>query len=45
MNYVETEAPAGLTLVEWSNSRVKAAPRRRPRLRLVPPKVRVAFAF
>jgi hypothetical protein len=45
MNYIETEAPADMTLVEWSNSRVKATPRRWPRLRLTPPRVRPAFAF
>jgi hypothetical protein len=44
MNYIETSAPAGMTLVEWSNGR-KAAPRRRPRLRLTPPRIRPAFAF
>jgi hypothetical protein len=45
MNYIETEAPADMTLVEWSNSRVKAAPRRRLRLRVNPPRIRPAFAF
>jgi len=45
MNYIETEAPADMTLVEWSNSRVKAAVRRRPRLRVAPPRIRPAFAF
>jgi len=45
MNYIETEAPADMTLVAWSNSRVKAAPRRRLRLRLAPPRIRPAFAF
>ena len=45
MNYIETEATVGMTLVDWSNSRVKAAPRRRPRLRLTPPRIRPAFAF
>lgn len=44
MNYIETEAPAGLTLVEWSNRRVQASARRR-RIRLTPPRVRPAFAF
>jgi len=29
MNYVETEAPAGLTLVEWRRARAAASPRRR----------------
>jgi hypothetical protein len=42
MNYVETSAPAGLTLVEWRATR-QAAPRRR-RFRLAPPRVRLAFA-
>ena len=44
MNYIETEAPAHMTLVDWSNSRVKAAPRRR-RIRVSPPRFRPAFAF
>jgi hypothetical protein len=44
MNYIETEAPAGLTLVEWSRTRVLATPRRR-RIRLSPPRIRTAFAF
>jgi hypothetical protein len=42
MNYIETEAPADMTLVAWSNSRVKATPRR---LRIAPPRIRPAFAF
>jgi hypothetical protein len=33
MNYVETAAPAGLTLVEWRQSRVDSSRRRRHRLR------------
>jgi hypothetical protein len=41
MNYVETTAPAELTLVEWRRTRM-AAPRRR-RIRLAPPRVRFAF--
>jgi hypothetical protein len=46
MNYIETEAPADMTLVAWSNSRVKAGPRRlRLRLRLAPPRLRPAFAY
>jgi hypothetical protein len=44
MNYIETEAPAGLTLVEWSRTRVQATARRR-RIRLTPPRIRTAFAF
>lgn len=43
MNYVETSAPAGLTLVEWRASRLAATPRRR-RFRFAPPRVRLAFA-
>ena len=43
MNYVETSAPAELTLVEWRASRLAAVPRRR-RLRFAPPRVRLAFA-
>lgn len=45
MNYIETEAPADMTLVAWSNSRVKATPRRRLRLRIAPPRISPAFAF
>ena len=41
MNYIETSAPAELTLVEWKQSRM-ATPRRR-RFRLAPPRVRLAF--
>ena len=41
MNYVETEASAGLTLVEWRRSLSVRKPRRRPGLRLRRP----AFAF
>ena len=43
MNYVETEAPAGLTLVEWKQARLDATPRRR-RFRFTPPRVRLALA-
>ena len=43
MNYVETSAPAELTLVEWKASRLAATPRRR-RFRFAPPRVRLAFA-
>jgi hypothetical protein len=43
MNYVETSAPAELTLVEWKAGRLAATPRRR-RFRFTPPRVRLAFA-
>jgi hypothetical protein len=33
MNYVESDAPAGLTLTEWRRSRMVPRPRRRLRLR------------
>jgi hypothetical protein len=42
MNYVECEAPAGHTLVEWQRTRMDARPRRR-RIRFTPPRVRLAF--
>ena len=42
MNYIECEAPAGLTLVEWRRNRMDARPRRR-RIRFTPPRVRLAF--
>jgi len=42
MNYVETSAPAELTLVEWRANRVAATARRR-RIRFTPPRVRLAF--
>jgi len=42
MNYVESSAPAELTLVEWRATRTAATPRRR-RFRLAPPRVRLAF--
>jgi hypothetical protein len=42
MNYVECEAAAGLTLVEWRRNRMDARPRRR-RIRFTPPRVRLAF--
>jgi hypothetical protein len=29
MNYVESDAPAGLTLIEWRRVRADASPRRR----------------
>jgi len=41
MNYVETTAPAELTLVEWRRTRM-ATPRRR-RIRFAPPRVRFAI--
>jgi hypothetical protein len=46
MNYVESEAPAELTLVEWRRVRAAAAsPRRRRGLRsLLPVRRRPAFA-
>ena len=47
MNYVESEAPAGLTLVEWRRVRAVAAasPRRRLSLRsLLPLRRRPAYA-
>ena len=46
INYVETDAPAGLTLIEWRQSR-RSAPRRqrrRLRLRTFVPAQRPAFA-
>ena len=43
MNYVESEAPAELTLVEWRRVRAAAAPRRRRSLPL-PLRRRLAFA-
>jgi hypothetical protein len=42
MNYVESSAPADLTLVEWRRTRMDATPRRR-RIRFTPPRVRLAF--
>jgi hypothetical protein len=33
MNYIESEAPAGLTPVEWRRVRAAASPRRRRSLR------------
>jgi hypothetical protein len=29
MNYVDTDAPAGVTLVQWRRGRLAATPRRR----------------
>jgi hypothetical protein len=42
MNYIESEAPADLTLLEWRRTRMAATSRRR-RIRLAPPRVRLAF--
>ena len=45
MNYVESDAPAKLTLIEWRRVRVAASPRRRRSLRsLLPVGRRPAFA-
>jgi hypothetical protein len=45
MNYVESEAPAELTLIEWRRVRAAASPRRRRSLRsLLPVGHRPAFA-
>ena len=45
MNYVESDAPAELTLVEWRRVRAAAATRRRRSLRsLLPVRRRLAFA-
>ena len=44
MNYIETDARADVTLIEWRNSHVAATPRRR-RLRVPVPRLRPAFAF
>jgi hypothetical protein len=45
MNYVESEAPAEFTLVEWRRVRAAASPRRRRSLRgLLPVRRRPAFA-
>jgi len=44
MNYVESDVPAGLTLVEWRRVRAAASPRRRRRLRSPLPVRRPAFA-
>jgi hypothetical protein len=41
MNYVETSAPAELTLVEWKASRPAPSPRRRLRFA---PRVSLKFA-
>jgi hypothetical protein len=45
MNYVESDAPAELTLIEWRRVRAEASPRRRRSLRsLLPVRRRPAFA-
>ena len=45
MNYIESDAPAELTLVEWRRVRAAAATRRRRSLRsLLPVRHRLAFA-
>jgi hypothetical protein len=45
MNYVESEAPAELTLVEWRRVRSAATPRHRRSVRsLLPVRRRPAFA-
>ncbi len=44
MNYIETDAPADATLVEWRRSQMAAKPRRR-RIRIHMPRLRPAFAF
>ena len=45
MNYIESDAPAELTLVEWRRVRAAASPRRRRSLRsLLPVRPRPAFA-
>ena len=44
MNYIECEAPAELTLVEWRRVRAAVSPRRRRSLRsLLPVRRRPAF--
>ena len=45
MNYVETDALADLTLVDWRRNRMAAASRRRRRIRVPVPRLRPAFAF
>ncbi len=42
MNYVESSAPADVTLVDWRRAGALAS-RPRPRLRFLPPRVRPAF--
>jgi hypothetical protein len=46
MNYIESDVPANLTLVEWRRTRLEAPRRRRLRLRTyIPARRREAFAF
>jgi hypothetical protein len=45
MNYIESDAPAEVTLVEWRRTRTAASPRQRRSLRsLLPVRRRSAFA-
>jgi hypothetical protein len=45
MNYIESEAPAELTLVEWRRVRAAASPRRRRRFAgLLPGRIEPRFA-
>jgi hypothetical protein len=45
MNYIESDAPAEVTLIEWRRVRAAASPRRRRSLRsLLPVRPRPAFA-
>jgi hypothetical protein len=45
MNYIESDAPAEVTLLEWRRARTAASPRRRRTVRsLLPVRRRPAFA-
>ena len=44
MNYIETDAPAGLTLGEWRRTRTVRRPRRKLGLRIFIPARTPAFA-
>jgi hypothetical protein len=44
MNYIETDAPDGLTLRDWRRTRTVRQPRRRLGLRIFIPARRPAFA-
>jgi hypothetical protein len=46
MNYIESDVPSDLTLVQWRRSRVAARPHRRRRLRVLwtPARRQPAFA-
>jgi len=44
MNYIQTDAPAGLTLADWRQTQTKRAPRKRLGLRIFIPARRPAFA-